>query len=63
MLPRPLRACVVLLLFPYFLLSDLTGSVFSILGGGTIEVLHNLQPERIRLNGIDCPEKRQAYGK
>src|SRR5262249_24947428 len=28
----------------------------------TIEVLHNTRAERIRLNGIDCPEKGQAYG-
>ena len=26
------------------------------------EVLHNQHPERIRLSGIDCPEKGQAYG-
>jgi len=31
--------------------------------GDTIEVLHNQRPERIRLSGIDCPEKGQAYGK
>jgi micrococcal nuclease len=31
--------------------------------GDTIEVLHNQHPERIRLSGIDCPEKGQAYGK
>jgi endonuclease YncB( thermonuclease family) len=37
--------------------------VVSILDGDTIEVLHNGKTERIRLSGIDCPEKGQAYGK
>jgi micrococcal nuclease len=36
--------------------------VISVLDGDTIEVLHNKQPERIRLNGNDCPEKGQAFG-
>jgi micrococcal nuclease len=39
-----------------------TGPVVSILDGDTIEVLHNAHPERIRLSGIDCPEKSQAFG-
>ena len=30
--------------------------------GDTIEVLRHLRPERIRLSGIDCPEKGQAFG-
>ena len=34
----------------------------SVLDGDTIEVLHNTHAERVRLNGIDCPEKGQAYG-
>jgi endonuclease YncB( thermonuclease family) len=34
-----------------------------VLDGDTIEALHNNHPERIRLNGIDCPEKVQAYRK
>jgi endonuclease YncB( thermonuclease family) len=42
---------------------DFTGLVVSVLDGDTIEVLHNTRAERIRLNGIDCPEKGQAYGK
>lgn len=37
--------------------------VVSVLDGDTIEVLHNQHPERIRLSGIDCPEKGQAFGK
>ena len=36
--------------------------VVSGLDGNTIEVLHNHHPERIRLSGIDCPEKGHAYG-
>ena len=31
-----------------------------VIDGDSIEVLHNRHPERIRLNGIDCPEK--VYG-
>jgi len=40
-----------------------TGQVVGILDGDTIEVLHNRKTERIRLHGIDCPEKGQAFGK
>ena len=39
-----------------------SGPVVSVLDGDTIEVLHNHHPERIRLSGIDCPEKGQAFG-
>ncbi|MGH7184616.1 MAG: thermonuclease family protein [Nitrospiraceae bacterium] len=43
-------------------LVDFTSPVVSVLDGDTIEVLHNQHPERIRLSGIACPEKGQAYG-
>ena len=36
--------------------------VVSILDGDTIEVLNGHHAERIRLSGIDCPEKGQAFG-
>jgi endonuclease YncB( thermonuclease family) len=39
-----------------------TVQVVAVLDGDTIEVLHSQHPERIRLSGIDCPEKGQAYG-
>jgi len=37
--------------------ADYTGSVTDVLDGGTLEVLHDQHFERIRINGIDCPEK------
>ena len=39
-----------------------TGKVIGVADGDTITVLHNGQPEKIRLWGIDCPEKRQDFG-
>lgn len=45
------------------LAANFSGPAVSVLDGDTIEVLHNNHAERIRLNGIDCPEKGQAYGK
>jgi micrococcal nuclease len=51
------------LFFPSFsLASDFSGRVVAILDGDTIEVLHNRTTERVRLAGIDCPEKKQAFG-
>lgn len=41
---------------------DFEGKVVSITDGDTISVIHNGVPEKIRLNGIDCPEKGQAFG-
>ena len=40
--------------------ADFSGSIVAVLD--TIDVLHNAHPERIRLSGIACPEKGQAYG-
>ncbi len=42
------------------LASDFSGSVVSVLDGDTIEILNGHHAERIRLSGIDCPEKGQA---
>jgi endonuclease YncB( thermonuclease family) len=38
-----------------------TGQVVRVPDGDTFEVLHNQHPERIRLSGIDYPEKGQAF--
>ena len=42
---------------------DVSGPVVSVLDGETIEVLNGHHAERIRLSGIDCPEKGQAFGR
>ena len=37
--------------------ADFTGRVVGVADGDTITVLHSGKGERIRLHGIDCPEK------
>jgi micrococcal nuclease len=44
------------------LAADFKGEVIRVLDGDTIEVLHAKKPERVRLYGIDCPERGQAFG-
>jgi endonuclease YncB( thermonuclease family) len=41
---------------------EFMGRVVSVVDGDTIGVLHNGQIERVRLEGIDCPESNQTYG-
>jgi endonuclease YncB( thermonuclease family) len=59
----PLFIYIVLLSPVLGLAADFTGRVVGIIDGDTIEVLHGHHAECIRLSGIDCPEKGQAYGK
>jgi micrococcal nuclease len=54
-----LLSCTTLLLAVDSAVADFSGLVVGIIDGDTIEVLHNHRPERIRLSGIDCPEKGQ----
>jgi micrococcal nuclease len=53
---------LTLLVTSSVLATELTGPVVSILNGDTLEVLNGHHADRIRLSGIDCPEKGQAYG-
>ena len=39
-----------------------SGKVVGVIDGDTITVLHNGLGEKIRLWGIDCPEKNQDFG-
>src|SRR4051812_16323108 len=54
---------LVALLIPSLALAvtEYQGKVIRVMDGDTIEVLHNTRPERIRLRGIDCPEKGQGF--
>ena len=40
-----------------------SGKVIGVADGDTITVLRDKTPQKIRLYGIDCPEKRQPFGK
>jgi micrococcal nuclease len=43
--------------------SSWKGKVVSVADGDTITVLHDKRPVRIRLHGVDAPEKKQAFGR
>lgn len=55
-------ALLYLLLAAAALAADYSVLVVSVRDGDIIDVLHKQHPERIRLSGIDCPEKGQPYG-
>ena len=42
--------------------ADFSGRVVGVSDGDTIKVLHDGKAEKIRLYGVDCPEKGQAFG-
>ena len=52
---------LILLLLPQ-LSFGWQGKVVSVSDGDTITVMNNSRVERIRLYGVDCPEKHQDFG-
>lgn len=42
--------------------ADFSGKVVAVTDGDTIKVMHEGKAEKIRLYGIDCPEKKQPFG-
>ena len=52
----------VLLLATGVAAEEFRGKVVGVADGDTITVLHDGRPEVVRLNGIDAPEKGQAFG-
>lgn len=64
---RPARglagwAVLLVLLAGVAAAEEFSGPVVGVTDGDTITVLRAGQPERVRLLGIDAPEKRQAHG-
>ncbi len=62
------RVSIVWLAVAFFLVPPCpvwawSGKVVGVSDGDTITVLRDKQPKKIRLYGIDCPEKRQSFGK
>ena len=53
---------VFLLIYFPFVQDVITGKVIGISDGDTITILVNNEKIKIRLNGIDCPEKAQDFG-
>ena len=53
---------LVLILLPSFSCA-FSGKVVGVADGDTITVLRDKEQVKIRLYGIDCPEKGQAFGK
>jgi endonuclease YncB( thermonuclease family) len=52
-----------LILFPPTIaFADFSGRVVGVTDGDTIKVMHDGKAEKIRLHGIDCPEKTQPFG-
>jgi endonuclease YncB( thermonuclease family) len=49
---------VFLLLVPA-IVQNFSAKVVSITDGDTLSVLHDGRPQRVRLNGIDCRERKQ----
>ena len=59
---NPLLCLAILWLASSGMAEDFQGRVVGITDGDTIRVLHNGREEKIRLYGIDYPERCQAFG-
>ena len=57
-----LSAVLIVVLLPAVATADFSGRVVGTSDGDTIKVMHNGAAEKIRLYGIDCPEKGQPFG-
>jgi endonuclease YncB( thermonuclease family) len=56
-----LRLAIVFLFGLWLRAESFTGLVIAVADGDTITVMHDGVPERVRLYGIDAPEKKQPF--
>ncbi len=57
-----LKFLFLLLFIPFTSSAQLTGKVVAIADGDTFTMLVDNKQVKIRLHGIDCPEKKQDFG-
>lgn len=60
-----MKASLLIILFSFLSLfdaKDIKGKVIKVIDGDTIIVLVENEQIKVRLDGIDCPEKKQDYG-
>lgn len=63
LMKKYIRCIGALLTLPLFAFADLTGTVVSVTDGDTIKVLDSTKTEyKVRLTGIDAPERGQPFG-
>ncbi len=53
---------LALVLLQFLSVKQMSGRIVGVQDGDTVTLLEGGQEFRIRLDGIDCPEKNQAYG-
>jgi micrococcal nuclease len=59
---RLLLGATLLMVLSFPAYADFTGKVVAVADGDTITVLRDKEQVKIRLAGIDAPEKAQAFG-
>jgi endonuclease YncB( thermonuclease family) len=60
---RPLFLCGLLLNLTVLPApADFSGQVVGVIDGDSIRVMHHGKAEQVRLQGIACPNKKQAFG-